>query len=50
MHNEYDGVNRTYREMKKLWYSENLGRGDVVHSTHIIKTALSTKPNTLIDI
>lgn len=50
MNNEYDSVKRTYRELSKVWHTENMGRGNIVYSSNKIKEPLETTPRTFDEI
>lgn len=50
MNNEYDSVKRTYRELSKVWSTENMGKGDIVYSANEMKDALETKQGTMVEI
>lgn len=50
MNNEYDSVKRTYRELNKVWSTENMGEGDIVYSANEMKDALEIKQGTIYEI
>jgi hypothetical protein len=50
MNNEYDSVKKTYRELSKVWYIENMGRGNIIYSAKEMKDALETKQGTMVEI